>query len=146
MEEKYTELLQAFHVNTMWNDILETPKGYRVTMDHIHDAVLYQGLSFVHEVKYYQIKAYQLANDEYNREKRRAEIVKQNASVMDTLTYNLDTELDYGFTDDELQVVIERLAGIPSKQSKFKNQKYYSLLKSIKQKILNDKASTMFSD
>lgn len=131
---KYKELLNYFNVYTFYDDILDT-YGY-VTIDDIHDAIIFVGIDMDKPLKCYTIKAKQIAINNHNKEKRRLEIQKTNVSYFLGSKIDFDILHEYNFNNDELDIVIELLSGIKAYKSKFSRRTYDRILSNVKRKIL----------
>ena len=130
----YMALLKYFNVYTLYDDVME-PRGGYVSMDNIHDACIIVGLEFDKPLNYYTVKAKQLAINEHNVEKRRREIIEYNAPDLMGKDFDFEVIEEYGFSEIELDLILERLAGIPQYKSSIPRRRYNTILRGIKEKV-----------
>lgn len=140
MDDCYLELLNKFKVTKLYTDLLRS-RDKLVSIDDIHDAILTIGVSMEHPISHYIVKAKQIALNRHSLEKNRDNIVKDNKNVIYTAISGFDYSNlnEYGFTDEELTIVFERLNGIPMARSKVSRRRYRHCLHCIKTKIFNVK-------
>lgn len=137
MKQKvYLEILVAFGVKHQFDELLETSSNY-VTMDHIHDAIIRIGVHTNFEAKRYVMKAKQIAIDEMKRTGIRTRLLRRRGGVGFGVDMSTVSLVDCDFTSTELDIIGERLAGIPACRSAFKRAEYSRLLASIKVKLVS---------
>lgn len=139
IEKNYLNILHAF--NTYLNDdnLLETNNKYHVTIDDIHDAIIFEDEKkgcikldqspgfYVQSAKYMQLTKHR--KNERNKIK--------NDIINDEYLYNADfTHLNYNLNDDENQLLNEILRKIPAYKSAFSRRARKKIFESIKQKVL----------
>lgn len=134
MNNVYQSLLEYFNVCTDINDIIYS-RSY-VSIDDIHDAILHVGLNFDEDLSYYIIKAKQFAINNYSKNKRRSILFNKYFNHKMHSDFNFNILGEYGFSDDELDLILELLYGIKAYKSSIPRRKYNTILKNIKNKLI----------
>lgn len=131
--ENYLALLKEFNTYTFYDNLLET-RNY-VSMDNIHDAIITVGVSMDAPITHYVVKAKQYAINEYNAQNRRYRIVMENVSRWLDSAFEFDGLGEYGFTSEELDIVMEIVQGIAAYKSTTPRRRRKKIIESIKKKI-----------
>jgi hypothetical protein len=133
--EVYLKILEYFNTYTFYDDLLKT-RSY-VSMDNIHDALLIVGLTMEEPIQYYIIKAKQLAINEYTQINNRYNILMNNAlKFLDLGNIEFEKLCEYGFNNEELDLILELLAGTRAYNSIFTRRKREHILTNVRRKII----------
>lgn len=131
---KYNQILKYFNVYYDSDGCPQTTSY--VEMDDIHDAILSNGVHLDNEVPFYIKRARDNAIKKVRDAVNRRSLLSKNLYTIDTKTFDSTSLDDYGFTNDEKELCIEKMSQIRVRNSKFNQRKHDKLLNSVKQKLL----------
>lgn len=134
--DKYIKLLKFFQVRTLETNVLDTPKCVIVTMDDIHDSIIYNGISMEKPLSHYIVKAKHYALNRLRNETNRTRILEKNMDSLLGVPFDFSRLDEYDFTPKEYEVIYEKLSGIPKYKSKISRKTYDKIIEQIKNKIL----------
>lgn len=139
LEKKYNEILRAFNTTTNIDDILETQSKSHVTLDDIHDAIIFEDekkgkVSLDYSVGYYIQSAKFIHLKSYEKNERRKKIEVPQIKN-ETVKYHFD---NYSLNAEENQLIFEIYSGVPAYKSKISRRKRPKILESLRHKFLEN--------
>jgi hypothetical protein len=136
--EKYLYLLSLYgtNLNDTKNSLQTTSKWSNiVTIDILHDAIVYIGVDMSEPIGHYRIKAKHFALNSLRNCKTQSRILKENMAKLIGDGFNFEKIQDYDFTEKELYIIMQKLNGFYQKDLKISRRKYKTIIKNIENKI-----------
>lgn len=136
-ENKYEKILRFFNTYLEIDNLLECNSKTRVTIDDIHDAIIYEGISLEQPISFYIHRAKIIHWKDYGKNNKRSNILKKEIKNLENIPeFAINNIINYNLNEIENQLVLEILKGIPAYKSKISRRKRVKILDSIRSKVL----------